>query len=68
MTLAELAMTRSDEARNVTGQFIYAGGGDICIYTQPLMVTAAHRLIHKPGKWTLEELGEIIPPVVGQDS
>ncbi len=58
----------TDEARNVTGQFIYAGGGDICIYNQPLMVTAAHRLIHKPGKWTLEELNEIIPPVVGQDS
>lgn len=62
-----IAYLCTDEARDITGQFIYAGGGDICIYNQPLMVSAAHRFIHKPGKWTLEELDGIIPPMVGQE-
>jgi len=57
----------TDEARNLTGQFIYAAGGDICFYAQPLQMTSAHRLIRKSGKWTLEELDEIIPSITGQD-
>jgi 3-oxoacyl-[acyl-carrier protein] reductase len=57
----------TDEARDITGQFIYAGGGDVCIYTQPLQMTSAHRLIRKTGKWTLDELSEIMPSLMGQD-
>lgn len=57
----------TDEARNITGQYIYAAGGDICIYSQPLLMTSLHRLIRKTGKWTLEELDEIIPSIIGQD-
>jgi len=57
----------TDEAKDMTGQFIYAGGGDVCIYAEPLQMTSAHRLIHKSGKWTLGELSEIIPSLMGKD-
>lgn len=55
----------TDEAQNITGQLIYAGGGDICIYTEPLQLTAAHRFIRKSDKWTVDELSELIPPILG---
>jgi NAD(P)-dependent dehydrogenase (short-subunit alcohol dehydrogenase family) len=52
----------TDEAKDITGKIIYCGGGDICLYAQPLQLPgAAHMLIHKDGKWTLEELSRVIP-------
>ena len=55
----------TDEAKDITGRFIYAAGGDVCIYTEPIQLTAAHRFLRKPGKWTVDELSEIIPSVLG---
>ena len=55
------------KAKDITGQFIYAAGGDICIYAEPLQMTSAHRLVRKSGKWTLDELSEIIPSLLGRD-
>ncbi len=54
----------TDQAEDISGQFIYAGGGDIVIYSRPFSLTEAHRFIRKMGKWTVEELGEVIPPVL----
>lgn len=58
----------TDKACNITGQFIYAAGGDIAIYAKPLeLLTPVTRLIRKVGKWTLDELDQLIPTIVGTD-
>jgi 3-oxoacyl-[acyl-carrier protein] reductase len=52
----------TDEARKITGRYIYASGGDICIYPNPLVLpTNSPVFMRKPGKWTVEELSGIIP-------
>ena len=50
----------TDEAQNITGQLIYASGGDLCIYARLLQ---PHAFIRKMGKWTIDELTEVIPPL-----
>ncbi|MFC1918828.1 SDR family NAD(P)-dependent oxidoreductase [Chloroflexota bacterium] len=55
----------TDEASDITGQFIYAGGGDICIYPAPLKMLDGHRFIRKAGKWTVDEINEVVHPVLG---
>jgi NAD(P)-dependent dehydrogenase (short-subunit alcohol dehydrogenase family) len=55
----------TDEAKNVTGKFIYASGGDLCIYAKPLQVPGeAHMFVRKMGKWTIDELSEVIPSLL----
>jgi len=56
----------TDEAQNITGQFIYTSGGDICIYSRPMQLPGPHMFIRKTGKWTVGELSEVIPSLVGQ--
>jgi NAD(P)-dependent dehydrogenase (short-subunit alcohol dehydrogenase family) len=58
-----VAYLATDEAQNVTGQFFYATGGDICIYSRPLQLPGPHMFIRKAGKWTVDELIEVIPPL-----
>jgi NAD(P)-dependent dehydrogenase (short-subunit alcohol dehydrogenase family) len=54
----------TDEAQDVTGRYIYASGGDICIYARALKLPGdAHILIRKPCKWTIDELSQVIPPL-----
>lgn len=53
----------TDEAQDITGQFVYAAGGDICFYDKPFLMASGHRFIRTNGKWTLEELDEIIPSI-----
>ena len=48
----------TDAAKNITGQFIYAAGGDFCIFDRPLQPKI---YVRKIGKWTVDELGETIP-------
>jgi NAD(P)-dependent dehydrogenase (short-subunit alcohol dehydrogenase family) len=58
----------TDEAQPITGRFIHVAGGDICIYGQPFQIRGeTHVLIRKIGKWTVDELIEAIPPVLGFD-
>jgi NAD(P)-dependent dehydrogenase (short-subunit alcohol dehydrogenase family) len=59
--VAYLAM---DEAKNITGQCFYVSSGDICIFTRPMQLTGQHKFIRKIGKWTIDELSEIIPPLL----
>ena len=57
----------TDEAKSITGRFIYASGGDICIYARALQLPGgAHILIRKIGKWSVDELGQVIPTLFGQ--
>ncbi|HJX35856.1 MAG TPA: SDR family oxidoreductase, partial [Dehalococcoidales bacterium] len=48
----------TDAAKNITGQFIYAAGGDFCIFDRPLQPKI---YVRKIGKWTVDELGEVFP-------
>jgi NAD(P)-dependent dehydrogenase (short-subunit alcohol dehydrogenase family) len=62
-----IAYLATDEARNITGRYIYASGGDICFYARTLQLPGdSHILIRKPGKWTIEELAETIQPIMGK--
>ena len=54
----------TDEAKDITGQFIYASGTDICIYAKPFQLPGPHMFIRKNGKWTVDELGRIIPTLI----
>ena len=55
----------SEEAKNITARFFYASGGDIVIYPQPLLLPAESPMfIRKIGKWTLEELTQVIPSLM----
>jgi len=49
----------TDEAKDITGQFFYAGGGDVGIYDRPMQRPAT--LYSKIGKWTVDELSRVIP-------
>ena len=54
----------TDEAKDITGQFIYASGTDVCIYAKPFQLPGPHMFIRKDGKWTVDELGRIIPTLI----
>jgi NAD(P)-dependent dehydrogenase (short-subunit alcohol dehydrogenase family) len=58
----------TDEAQHITGHYFYASGGDICIYAKPLDVPGEtnNMFIRKNGKWTLDELDQVIPSLFGQ--
>ncbi|MBN1458987.1 MAG: SDR family NAD(P)-dependent oxidoreductase [Armatimonadetes bacterium] len=51
----------SEQAGQVTGQFIYAAGGDLCIYEQPLRPRV---FLRKTDKWVVEELHETIAAMI----
>jgi NAD(P)-dependent dehydrogenase (short-subunit alcohol dehydrogenase family) len=56
----------TDAAQGITGRYIYASGGDICIYPQPLLLPSSSPVfIRKPGKWTVEEIGQVVPQLLG---
>jgi 3-oxoacyl-[acyl-carrier protein] reductase len=54
----------SERAKGVTGRFIYISGGDICLYPHPFQVSGA-TFLRKMGRWTLAELDELLPPLLG---
>jgi NAD(P)-dependent dehydrogenase (short-subunit alcohol dehydrogenase family) len=54
----------ADEAKDVTGQIIFAGGGDVAVMTPPIQTPGPHQFVHKSGKWTVDELIDIIPRMV----
>jgi NAD(P)-dependent dehydrogenase (short-subunit alcohol dehydrogenase family) len=55
----------TDEASDITGQFVYTAGGDICIYARPLQLPGSgHMLLRKEGKWTVEELANVAGPLL----
>ena len=55
----------TDEAKDITGRYIYASGGDICFYAHPFQLTGrSHMFTRKVGKWTLDELTEAVPTLL----
>jgi NAD(P)-dependent dehydrogenase (short-subunit alcohol dehydrogenase family) len=59
----------TDEAESITAQIIFSSSGNICILPSPMMMPmpGAQHIIEKQGKWTIEELIQQIPPMVGVD-
>ncbi|MFH1336868.1 MAG: SDR family NAD(P)-dependent oxidoreductase [Candidatus Zixiibacteriota bacterium] len=54
----------TDEAKDITGKYIYAAGGDIAVYAEPFDVTTMHRFVRKIGKWTVDDLEDVIPTLM----
>jgi NAD(P)-dependent dehydrogenase (short-subunit alcohol dehydrogenase family) len=52
----------TDEARGITGQFIYSSAGYIRVMAFPFQKPEAE--VHKDGKWTVDEVAEILPKMV----
>lgn len=61
-----IAFLATDEAKNITGRYIYASGGYVCVYAHPLQLRGdTDMLISKTGMWTIDELGEALIPLIG---
>ncbi|MBI2957923.1 MAG: SDR family NAD(P)-dependent oxidoreductase [Chloroflexi bacterium] len=60
-----IAYLASDNAQKITGRYIYASAGDIVLYTHPLKLAQTNVFIRKQGKWTMDELDEVVPPLLG---
>lgn len=55
----------TDEAKDVTGRYIYSSGGIFCLYPRPLLIPGSTPVIlQKNGRWTVDELIEIALPVI----
>ncbi len=59
-----VAFLATEEAGAINGRFVYAAGGDICIYTPPFQVGEASCIVRKAGRWDVAELGSTLLPVV----
>ncbi|MBW2367773.1 MAG: SDR family oxidoreductase [Deltaproteobacteria bacterium] len=51
----------TDAAANISGKTFDVGGGKISLYSEPV----AEKTIYKDGRWTVDELLEIIPRTLG---
>jgi NAD(P)-dependent dehydrogenase (short-subunit alcohol dehydrogenase family) len=57
------------DAAPISGQYFYAAGGDICIYPLPTAVGSSSTIyLRKPGRWTVEEIAEVLPSMLGVGS
>jgi NAD(P)-dependent dehydrogenase (short-subunit alcohol dehydrogenase family) len=54
----------TDEAKDITGQFIYSCGGDICVFHRPNQFPGPHMFVKKMGRWTVDELTTLIPQLI----
>jgi NAD(P)-dependent dehydrogenase (short-subunit alcohol dehydrogenase family) len=59
-----LVYLATDEAKDITGQIIRIIGGDVIVYAPPMGEPLGHHYLHKVGKWTVDELIEIMPRMV----
>ena len=63
-----IAFLATDEAASITGRYIYISGEYICVYARTLILPGdAHILLRNPGKWTIDEIGEALLPIIGAD-
>ena len=60
-----VAYLATDAASTINGRFIYASGGDVCVYSSPFQVAGSNAIIRKSGRWSIEELGPLIEPIAG---
>jgi NAD(P)-dependent dehydrogenase (short-subunit alcohol dehydrogenase family) len=53
----------SDAAANINGRTFAVGGGEISLYSEP----TKERTIFKEGRWTIEELLQLVPDTLAKD-
>jgi 3-oxoacyl-[acyl-carrier protein] reductase len=54
-----------DEAATITGRFLYASGGDICVYEHPLMVEGHTTFVRNASPWTVAGVADYLPSLLG---
>ena len=55
----------TDEAQDITNHYIYAGGGDLCLFAPSLQLGGGTNVfIRKMGKWTVDVISEVISPLL----
>lgn len=54
----------SPAAADISGKLMYAAGGDLLFYGDPLDVRGS-RMLRKPGRWTQQELASVVPSLLG---
>lgn len=52
-------------AADVTGRFLYASGTDICSYVHPLMVEHTTTFVRRTEGWTVRDIADTLPAVLG---
>jgi 3-oxoacyl-[acyl-carrier protein] reductase len=60
-----VAFLATDEAASINGRFLYASGGDVCVYGPPFQVTGGSCILRSPGRWTIKGLGALLLPLAG---
>ncbi|MBI2958453.1 MAG: SDR family oxidoreductase, partial [Chloroflexi bacterium] len=61
---AVAAYLATDEAKSITGQYIYAAGKDICLYSPPTTMTADNVFVRLPTVWTSNDVRQILTPML----
>jgi NAD(P)-dependent dehydrogenase (short-subunit alcohol dehydrogenase family) len=59
-----VAYLATDDAKDITSQVILVRGSDMTVYAPIMQTPGAHQYYHKNGKWTIDELEEIMPKIV----
>lgn len=55
----------TEAARNITGRFFYAGGGGVRLYERPFQQSEGNIFAVKSGIWTVDELDQVVPSMLG---
>lgn len=55
----------TDEAENITGRFFFASGGGVSVFNRPFQLTSSNTVAYKMGKWSIDELNQVIPSMLG---
>ncbi len=58
-----VAFLCTEEAHDINGQMIFVAGGTVGLMNNPY----AARTIRKLGRWTLEEIAQLLPQTIGRD-
>lgn len=54
----------TDGASNINGQVFHVEAGRISMYSEPQEIRSVFRNYEKEGKWSIDELAEIVPPTL----
>jgi NAD(P)-dependent dehydrogenase (short-subunit alcohol dehydrogenase family) len=54
----------SDEAKEITSQIISSSGNHLTFHAPIMQNPGPHKWYHKSGKWTIDELAQVVPKIV----
>lgn len=59
-----LVFLASEEGQEITSQIIASRGNHLTFHAPIMQNPGPHRWFHKAGKWTIDELAEVVPKIV----